>query len=95
MYGLFLSIILTALQVLKAVGRSDLVLLGRGLHLAVLTAVIVCTVQGGITAVAMDQAFVAAGIAVVTCLWTVRYASLRPAALARSLGLPLIGVAPA
>jgi O-antigen/teichoic acid export membrane protein len=92
-YGLFLSIILTALQVIKATGRSDLVLLGRVLHLAVLAAVIIGTVRGGITAVAMDQAFVAAGIAIVTCLWTVRYASLRPAAIARSLGLPLIAVA--
>jgi O-antigen/teichoic acid export membrane protein len=92
-YGLFLSIILTALQVLKAVGRSDLVFLGRGLHLAILTAVLVGTVRGGITVVALDQALVACAIAVVTCLWTVRYASVRLAALGRSVGLPLLGVA--
>lgn len=91
-YGFFLSLILTVLQVLKAVGRSDLVFLGRGLHLAVLAAVLIGTVRGGITIVALDQALVAAGIAIVTCLWTVRYASVRLAALSRSVGLPLLGV---
>jgi O-antigen/teichoic acid export membrane protein len=92
-YGFFLSLILTALQVLKAVGKSNLVFLGRGLHLATLTAVLVVTVRGGITVVALDQALVAAVIAVITCLWTVRYASLRLIALGRSVGLPLLGVA--
>ena len=92
-YGLFLSLILSALQVLKAVGRSDLVFLGRGLHLAILTAVLIGTVRGGITVVALDQALVACAIALLTCLWTVRYASVRPASLARSVGLPLLGVA--
>jgi O-antigen/teichoic acid export membrane protein/SAM-dependent methyltransferase len=91
-YGFFLSLILTALQVLKAVGRSNLVFLGRGLHLVTLAAVLIGTVRGGITAVALDQALVAAGIAVVSCLWTVRYASLRLAALCRAVGLPLLGV---
>ena len=60
-YGFFLSLILSALQVLKAAGRTDLVFAGRGLHLAVLTAVLIGTVQAGITVVALDQALVAAG----------------------------------
>ena len=34
----------------------------------------------------------AAGIAVVTCLWAVRYASVQLRALCRSVGLPLLGV---
>jgi O-antigen/teichoic acid export membrane protein/SAM-dependent methyltransferase len=92
-YGFFLSLILSALQVLKAVGRANLVFAGRGLHLAVLTGVLIGTVKGGITVVALDQAVVAAGIAVVTCLWTVRYASVHLPALYRSVGLPLLGVA--
>jgi O-antigen/teichoic acid export membrane protein len=92
-YAFFLSLILSALQVLKAVGRANLVFVGRGLHLATLTAVLIGTAQAGITVVALDQAVVAAGIAVVTCLWTVRYASVRLPALCRSVGLPLLGVA--
>ena len=91
-YGFFISLILSVLQVLKAVGRSNLVFVARGLHLAALTAVLIGTVQAGITVVALDQALVAAGIALVTCLWTVRYASVRLAALSRSVGLPLLGV---
>jgi hypothetical protein len=55
--------------------------------------VLIGTAQAGITVVALDQAVVAAGIAVVTCLWTVRYASVRLPALCRSVGLPLLGVA--
>lgn len=92
-YGLFLTLILSALQVLKAVGRSELVLLGRGLHLAILTAVLIGTVSAGITVVALDQALVACAIALATCMWTVRYASVRPTSLARSVGTPLLGVA--
>ena len=46
-YAFFLSAILGNLQVLKAVGRADLVFLGRGLHLAVLTAVLIATVHAG------------------------------------------------
>jgi O-antigen/teichoic acid export membrane protein len=90
-YGFFLSAILGALQILKAVGRTDLVFFGRGAHLAVLTAVLVLTVRGGITVVALDQAVVAAGIAAVTGYWTVRYASLRAAAVGRSVALPVVG----
>jgi O-antigen/teichoic acid export membrane protein/SAM-dependent methyltransferase len=89
-YGLFLSLILSALQVLKAVGRSDLVLLGRGLHLAILATVLIVTVRGGITVVALDQALVAGAMALVTGVWVVRRASLRPAALGRSVGLPFL-----
>ena len=92
-YGFFLSLILSALQVLKAVGRANLVFVGRGLHLATLTAVLIGTAQAGITVVALDQALVAAGIAVVTCLWAVRYASVQLRALCKSVGLPLLGVA--
>ena len=92
-YGFFLSLILSALQVLKAAGRANLVFAGRGLHLAVLTGVLIGTARGGITVVALDQALVAAGIAIVTCLWTVRYASVHLPALCRSVGLPLLGVA--
>ena len=92
-YGFFLSLILSVLQVLKAVGRTNLVFVGRGLHLVTLTAVLIGTAQGGITVVALDQALVAAGIAVVTCLWAVRYASVQLRALCRSVGLPLLGVA--
>lgn len=91
-YGLFLSLILSALEVLKAVGRTNLVFLARGLHLAILTAVLIATVQAGITVVALDQAAAAAAVAAVTGLWIVRHASLRPAALSRSVGLPLLGV---
>ena len=92
-YGFFLSLILSVLQVLKAVGRANLVFVGRGLHLATLTAVLIGTAQAGITVVALDQALVAAGIAVVTCLWAVRYASVQLRALCKSVGLPLLGVA--
>jgi O-antigen/teichoic acid export membrane protein len=90
-YGLFLSLILGSLQVLKAVGRSDLVLYGRGLHLAILTVVLICTVHGGITVVALDQALVAAAMAAFVGIWIVRHASVRPTALARSIGLPALG----
>jgi O-antigen/teichoic acid export membrane protein len=92
LYGFFLSLIFSTLQVLKAVGRANLVFIGRGLHLATLTAVLVATVHAGITIVALDQALVAAGIVVVTCLWTVRYSSLQLSALCRSVVLPLLGV---
>ena len=90
-YGLFLSLILSALQVLKAVGRTDLVFLARALHLGVLTVVLVATVRAGITIVALDQALVAGAVAVVTCVWIVRYAAVRPATLGKSVGLPLLG----
>ena len=90
-YGLFLSLILSAIEVLKAVGRTDLVFLGRGLHLAILTVVLLATVHRGITVVALDQAVVAGVIAAVSGLWIIRHASLRPAALGRSVGLPLLG----
>lgn len=90
LYGFFLSLILSALQVLKAVDRTDLVFLGRFLHLAILTAVILATVRKGITVVALDQAIVACLVLLVTGVWIVRYASLRPAALGRSLGPPVI-----
>jgi PST family polysaccharide transporter len=93
LYGFFLSIILTALQVLKATGRSNLVFVARGLHLVTLAAVLILTVRGGIAVVALDQALVAGGIAVVTCLWTIRYASVRFGALCRAVGLPLLPVA--
>ena len=89
-YAFFLSAILSNLQVLKAGGRADRVFVGRGLHLAILTAVLIVTVHLGITVVALDQAVVAAAIAVTTGLWTIRHASLRPAAVARSVGLPLL-----
>jgi O-antigen/teichoic acid export membrane protein len=92
-YGFFLSLILSVLQVLKAVGRANLVFVGRGLHMATLTAVLIGTAQVGITIVALDQALVAAGIAVLTCLWTVRYASVQLPALCRTVGLPLLGAA--
>jgi O-antigen/teichoic acid export membrane protein len=93
LYGFFLSIILTALQVLKAVGRSNLVFGARGLHLVTLAVVLILTVRGGITVVALDQALVAAGIAIVTCLWAIRYASVRVGALCRAVGLPFLPVA--
>ena len=90
-YGFFLSLILSALQVLKAVGRTDLVFRARLLHLIMLSAVILATVRLGITVVALDQAVVACLVALVAGLWIVRYASVRPAALGRSLGLPVLG----
>ena len=89
-YGFFLSLILSALQILKAVGRSDLVFLDRGLHLAILTAVLISTVREGITVVALDQALVACAIALASGWWIVRHASVRPAALGRSVALPLL-----
>jgi O-antigen/teichoic acid export membrane protein len=90
-YGFFLALILSALQVFKAIGRSDLVFLSRGLHLAVLTAVLLGTVRDGITVVALDQSLVACAIALASCLWIVRHASVRPAALGRSVAMPLLG----
>jgi PST family polysaccharide transporter len=90
LYGFFLSLILSALQVLKAVARTDLVFLGRFLHLAILTAVILATVRAGITVVAFDQAVVACVVLLVTGVWIIRYAALRPAALGRSLGPPVM-----
>ena len=57
-YGFFLSLILSTLQVLKAVGRTNLVFIGRGLHMATLTAVLIATAHAGITVVALDQALV-------------------------------------
>jgi O-antigen/teichoic acid export membrane protein len=90
-YGLFLSIILSSLQVLKAVGRSNLVLLGRGIHLAILTVVILFTVRRGITVVGLDQAIVAAVVALIVGLWLVRNASMRLNGLVRSVGLPAVG----
>ncbi len=90
LYGFFLSLILSALQVLKAVGRTDLVFVGRFLHLAILTVVLLATVRAGITVVALDQAAVACLVFLVVGVWIVRYASLRPAALGRSLGPPVL-----
>jgi O-antigen/teichoic acid export membrane protein len=90
-YGLFLSIILGSLQVLKAVGRSDLVFLGRGLHLAILTVVLLCTVHGGITVVGLDQALVACVVALFVGVWLARNASMRLNGLVRSLALPALG----
>lgn len=90
-YGLLLSLILSALQVLKAVGYTRLVFFGRGLHLAVLTVVLVATVHGGITVVAADQALVSCAVALTVGGWAIRYARLRPGALARAAGLPLLG----
>jgi PST family polysaccharide transporter len=90
LYGFFLSLILSALQVLKAVDRTDLVFLGRFLHLAILTAVLLATVRAGITVVALDQAVVAGLVALVAGVWIVRHAALRPAALGRSLGPPVM-----
>jgi O-antigen/teichoic acid export membrane protein len=90
-YGLFLSIILGSLQVLKAVGRSDLVFLGRGLHLAILTVVLLCTVHGGITVVGLDQALVACVVALFVGVWLVRNASMRLNGLARSVAVPALG----
>jgi O-antigen/teichoic acid export membrane protein/SAM-dependent methyltransferase len=91
-YGLFLSVILSSLQVLKAVGRSDLVLFGRGLHLAILTVVVIGTVHGGITVVALDQALVAGAVAALVGMWIVRHGSVGLTGLARSVGLPALGV---
>jgi O-antigen/teichoic acid export membrane protein len=89
-YGFFLSMILSELQVLKAAGRADLVFLGRLLHLAILVPVLILTIRAGITVVALDQALVAGAIAVVCAVWAIRHASLRLAAIARSAGLPLL-----
>jgi O-antigen/teichoic acid export membrane protein len=90
-YGFFLSLILSALQVLKAVGRPDLVFRTRLLHLILLSTVILATVRFGITVVALDQAVVAGVVALAAGMWIIRHASVRPAALGRSLGLPLLG----
>jgi PST family polysaccharide transporter len=90
LYGFFLSLILSALQVLKAAGRTDLVFAGRFLHLAILTAVLLATVRAGITVVALDQAVVACLVFLVVGVWIVRHALLRPAALGRSLGPPVM-----
>jgi O-antigen/teichoic acid export membrane protein len=89
-YGFFLSMILSAMQVLKAAGRADLVFLGRVLHLTILVALLVVTVRAGITVVALDQALVACATTVVLAVWVIRHASLRLTAIARSAGLPLL-----
>ena len=89
-YGFLLSMTLSALQVLKAAGKANLVFLGRLLHLTILTAVLIATVHAGITVVALDQALVACGIAVVYAVWIIRYGSLHLAAIVRSVGLPLL-----
>lgn len=89
-YGFFLSMILSALQVLKVAGRADLVFLARLAHLAILVGILLATVHAGITVVALDQAAVAAAIAVVCAVWVIRYATLRLAAIARSISLPLL-----
>jgi O-antigen/teichoic acid export membrane protein len=90
-YGLFLSLILSSLEVLKAVGRTDLVFASRCVHLAVLTVAILVTVRHGITVVALDQACVAAAVALLTGLWMARSAAMRTTALARVIGLPALG----
>jgi O-antigen/teichoic acid export membrane protein len=90
-YGLLLSVILSVLQILKAIGRTRLVFLGRGLHLAALTVVIVATVSGGITVVGADQALVAGAVVVIVGAWAIRYAGLSLRALCRGAGLPLLG----
>lgn len=89
-YGFFLSMILSAMQVLKAAGRADLVFLGRLAHLSILVAVLIGTIRAGITVVAIDQALIAGVIAIICVGWVVRYAALRLAAVARSTGLPLL-----
>jgi O-antigen/teichoic acid export membrane protein len=89
-YGFVLSITLSALQVLKAAGKANLVFLGNLLHLTILATVLVATVDAGITVVALDQALVVCAIAVVYCVWIIRYGSLRLAAIVRSVGLPLL-----
>jgi len=90
-YGLFLALILSSLEVLKAVGRTDLVFASRCIHLALLTAVLLATVRFGITVVALDQAWVAGLVALVTGLLMIRYAAVSGAALGRAVGLPLLG----
>jgi len=89
-YAFFLSMILTALKVLKVVGRTDLVFFCRLLHLALLTGLLAGTIHAGITVVALDQAVVACAIAVGCAAWTVRYASLRWIAVVQSAGLPVL-----
>jgi O-antigen/teichoic acid export membrane protein len=89
-YAFFLSMILTALQVLKVMGRTDLVFMGRLLHLALLTGLLAFTIHAGITVVALDQAVAACAIAVVCAAWTVRYGKLRWIALVQSAGLPVL-----
>jgi O-antigen/teichoic acid export membrane protein len=89
-YGFLISMILSAVVVLKAAGKANLVFLGSLLHLSILAAVLIGTIPAGITVVALDQALVASGIAVVYCVWIIRFGSLRLAAIARSTGLPLL-----
>jgi O-antigen/teichoic acid export membrane protein len=96
-YALFLSLILSALEVLKAVGRTDLVFVARGVHLLILTVVLIATVRHGFTIVALDQALVACVIFLLTAVWLVRRAGLRAGALTRSVALPVLaalGMAP-
>jgi O-antigen/teichoic acid export membrane protein len=92
-YGLFLSVINSLQAALKAVGRPSLVLASRTLHLVVLASVLGATASYGITVVSFDQAVVALGVMVVTAVWTVRNAAVRPLGLASGLALPLLGAA--
>ncbi len=90
-YGFFLALILSFLEVLKAVGHTRLVFASRCIHLALLSAVLVATVRLGITAVALDQACVAGVVALLTGLWMIRRTAMRGAAIVRAIGLPMLG----
>ena len=90
-YGFFLALILSFLEVLKAVGRTDLVFASRCIHLALLTGVLLATVRFGITVVALDQACVAGAVALLTGLLMIRCAAMNVAAIAGAVGLPMLG----
>jgi O-antigen/teichoic acid export membrane protein len=70
-YGLLLSLVDSAMASLRALGRPGLTLIGRLLHLVALATIILLTVRRGITAVGIDQALVAGGLALF-CLGLVR-----------------------
>jgi O-antigen/teichoic acid export membrane protein len=91
-YGFFLALILTFLEVLKALGRTDLVFAARCIHLALLTGVLVATVHYGISVVALDQACVAGVVVLLTGAWMIRSAAMNGAAVVRAIGLPMFGV---
>jgi PST family polysaccharide transporter len=91
-YGFFLTLILSFLEVLKAVGRTNLVFVSRCVHLALLAGVLVATVRFGISVVALDQASVAAVVALLTAVWMISCAAMSGAVIVRSVGLPMFGV---
>jgi O-antigen/teichoic acid export membrane protein len=90
-YGLFFSMINIFEATLKASDMPRRVLYSRLIQLVTLTVTLVLTASAGINVVALDQALVAALVAVVNLWWAVRAVRMHLGAIAHSLALPLLG----